>query len=675
MQKIYLSFFALFLVVGANAQDFDFGKVSKEEVLEKNHPIYKDANAAVLYREETSFYDVNKTTGFTLITEVHERIKIYNKDGFDWATKKITTYKDGGTSENVSGLKAYTYNVVDGKLVEEKLRKKEIFEEEVNKYKERTTFTMPAVTEGSVIEYKYTISSPFVSSIDEMPLQYTIPINHLKLKVKIPEFWGYAMHLNPKSPLVYQIDQSKDNFTYNYTTTSRSGGTSFADGTTHSSFNNHQLRYLQNIYNISKENIPPLKQEVFVDYLQNYAAYIRWELQFTKYPNSTIENLSQTWEGVAKTIYNDEGYDSEMNKSGYFDKEVDALIAGVSNPLQKAQLIYDFVKSKVKWDNFVGYRPEHGAKSAFKDGEGNTGDINLLLLAMLKYAGLNAHPVLASTPDNGIPVFPTRKGFNYMLASIELPNQLILLDATSPTSAFGELPERARNWQGRILRERGSSAWVNLVPAYKSERHSTVNLTFADDLKLKGKSTEILNGLYAKSYRDKYLGENSEKYLETLEKNKGNIVISKLQTENKEKVGQDIKESYEFELENAVEVIDGKIYLKPLLFMALKENPFKADERYYPIFFDFPSSNEKVVNIMLPEGYQVESLPESAVLVFNNGAGKFQFYANQSGKFLRIQAITDMNQIVYPAQDYENLKKLYSQMVDKQNEVIVLSKA
>ncbi len=670
MQKIYLSFIALFLVVGASAQDFDFGKVSKEEVLEKSHPVHKDANAAILFREQRTYYDLNNTTGFTLITDVHERVKIYNKDGFDWATKEITTYKDGGTSEGISGLKAYTYNVVDGKLVEEKLHRKEVFEEEVNKYRDKTTFAMPAVTEGSVIEYKYTKRSPFVLTIDEMPLQFTIPVNHLEVKISIPEFWGYAMHLNPKSPLHFNIDRTKDNFTYNYTQTHRSNGL-----VTQNTRQNHQIQYLQNVYSISKENIPPLKQEIFVDYLQNYAAYLRWELQFTKYPNSTIENFSQTWEGVVKTIYNDEGYDSELSKANYFKDEVDALLAGVSNPLQKAQLIYGYVKAKVKWDEFVGYRPEHGAKSAFKDGEGNTGDINLLLIAMLKYAGLEASPVLTSTPDNGIPVFPTRKGFNYVLASLELPDQLILLDATSPTSAFGELPERARNWQGRILRERGSSAWVNLVPTYKSEHHTTVNLMIGEDLKLKGKTMEILNGLYAKTYRDKFLGENSEKYLETLEKNKGNIVISKLQTENREKVGQDIKESYEFELENAVEVIDGKIYLKPLLFLAMKENPFKADERYYPIFFDFPSSNEKIVNIMLPEGYKVESMPESTVVTFNNGAGKFQFYANKNGRFLRIRAITDMNNIVYPAQDYENLKKLYAQMVDKQNEVIVLSKA
>ena len=38
------------------------------------------------------------------------------------------------------------------------------------------------------------------------------------------------------------------------------------------------------------------------------------------------------------------------------------------------------------------------------------------------------------------------------------------MDASDPLSAIGELPKRARNWQGRIIRENGTSEWINLRP-------------------------------------------------------------------------------------------------------------------------------------------------------------------------------------------------------------------
>ncbi|MGA8855395.1 MAG: DUF3857 domain-containing protein, partial [Christiangramia sp.] len=189
MRKISLIIPLLFLFIfTANSQNYKFGKVSKEEVLQKEHPIKKNANAAILYRNQKVFYDLDQHDGFTLVTEIHERIKIYNKEGFDWATKKIRKYIGKSDHEEVSQLKGYTYNIIDGKLEEEKLRNDEIFEEESSKYWEYTKFTMPAVAEGSVIEYTYQVRSPFLQAIGKTPLQFSIPLDKLELKLEIPEY-------------------------------------------------------------------------------------------------------------------------------------------------------------------------------------------------------------------------------------------------------------------------------------------------------------------------------------------------------------------------------------------------------------------------------------------------------------------------------------------------------
>lgn len=669
MSRFYILFFCLLGVFTIQAQDFKFGKVSEEEVNEKVHPKYKEANAAVLYRSQSTYYEVNKTTGFTLVTDVHERVKIYNKDGFDWATKEISFYKNGVDREKITSIKGYTYNLENGKLEEEKLNKNGIFQEEVNDYYTTTKIAMPAIKEGSVIEYRYSLRSPFLTSIDEMPLQFDIPVNKVEASVRIPEFFGFKMHFNPKSPIYLNIAESRKNFTYKFTESQRSG-----QRVVQANFQNKKMQYLQNIYTLSEENIPPLQDDVFVDHLQNYAAYLRWELQYTKFPDSPIENFSQTWEGVTKTIY-DSGIDDELKRTNYFANDIDKLLDGVSDPAQKISTIYDFVRKKVKWNDLIGFQPEKGTRTAYKDGEGNTGDINLLLVSMLRYAGLNSNPVLLSTQSNGVPVFPTRNGFNYVVAGVEVPGDVILLDATDESATIGELPKHARNWQGRIIRERGSSAWVDLMPKQQSSNSQVLNLQFNPDLNLKGKSINVFTGLFAKSYRENYTGLEENNYLQLLEKDKGNIVISNLEVQNEKLIGKDIRQSYDFELIDAVENINDKIYLKPLVFNALEENPFKSDERFYPIFFDFPAIESKTVNILVPEGYKVESLPESSISEFKDGSGSFKFIATQNGNFLRIESEFNLNKTVFSTESYEDLKSFYEQMLDKHSEAIVFTKS
>lgn len=666
MQKIYFLAALLLLSIGAGAQDFRFGKVSKEELKETSHPLEKEADAAVLYRSQTVYYEYDTSTGFTLVTDVHERIKIYTKEGFDWATEKISSYKNARDRERVSNIKGYTYNLENGKIKEEKLSKNGIFEEEQSTFRELTKFTMPAVKEGSIVEYRYSLRSPFVTSIDDTPLQYTIPINRLEVEVIIPEYLVFTNYINTRSPLNLPVVQSSKPFVHTATATGRS----LTRNTTRTS----RLEFMQNVYTVKANDIPALKNEEYVDYLYNYAAFMKWELVYTKFPNSRIENFAQNWEGVAKSIFEDGGFQKEVSRDGFFKDDIDAVVEGITAPLEKASAIYSFLKDKVKWNSNYGFTAENGGKNAFKDGEGNVGDINLLLTAMLKYAGLNASPVVVSTKSNGIPIYPTRSGFNYVISAIELSNAYVLLDATEPNSAFGELPSRTRNWQGRIIREDATSDWVNLNAGVRSEERLGLNIELGSDMVMRGKSLNSYNGLFAKAYRDKFGGIEEASLLEQYEKGKGVIAIENIAQENVAKVGTDVKESYEFELQQAVDVISDKVYLKPLVFNRMTENPFKADERIYPISFEFPMVKSSVVNLLIPEGYEVESLPENFISNINGGEGEYKFVVNQNGRFLRVESEFSLNNTLFMPKNYTALKDFYAQMVEKQSEAIVLKK-
>ncbi|MDR9457963.1 MAG: DUF3857 domain-containing protein [Salegentibacter sp.] len=668
MKNSILLILILLLSLPINAQNYKFGKVSEEEVAQTEHPEHKEANAAVLYRKQEVYYELHKQTGLTLITQIHERIKIYNKEGFDWANKEIKVHKNSSTGEKVTSVKAYTYSLVDGKLREEKLDKRDIFEEETSRYRKTTKFTMPAVTESSVIEIEYTIRSPFITSLDAVPLQDVIPIDRLEVSLKIPEFFGFKIHYNPRSPLIIPIEQSQGSFTYNYTQSKRANL-----GMGETKFERKKVEYLLNEYSLEQDAIPPLKNENYIDYLKNYAAYIRLELQYTKYPNSPIENYSQSWEGVAKSIFNDSDLKKEIGITNYYKDDLDVLLNGKKQE-EKVDLIYNYVRDNIKWNDYVGFRAEVGTRKAYKEGLGNTGDINLMLISMLRYAGFKTNPVLVSTRSHGIPLYPTREGFNYVVAGLELPNGVVLMDATDQNAGVGELPKRARNWQGRIIREDGSSGWLPLLPQIKSVNTNRLDLQLKDDFSIHGRVLNSYYGLHAKTFRDKHGKTNTDIYVEMLEKDKGNIVISNVEIHNREDKGENVRQTYEFDLKNGIEVINSNIYIKPLIFGGMTENPFKENERNYPVIFDFPSVEKNTVNLMIPDGYEISSIPENFDTMLGEGAGQFIFKTTVAGKFLRVETVMDLNNIVYTSADYEMLKEFFAQMVEKQSEAIVLTK-
>ncbi|MFT7626815.1 MAG: hypothetical protein ACI9OS_000456, partial [Ulvibacter sp.] len=209
--KSKLILFSIFLVVSqiSVSQNFKFGKVSKEELQEKSHPTEPDASAAILYREFKTNFEYLESEGFVVVTEVFERIKIYKKEGFEWGTRSVSLYQGGsGAKEEITSLKAYTYYMsAEGKIEDEKLRSDGVFDEKTSKYRVLKKFTMPNLKVGCVIEFRYTMRSPFISNINTYDFQETIPVNLVDLNFATPEYLNYKTHQKGWLP----IKMSKDN--------------------------------------------------------------------------------------------------------------------------------------------------------------------------------------------------------------------------------------------------------------------------------------------------------------------------------------------------------------------------------------------------------------------------------------------------------------------------------
>lgn len=652
------------------AQKYKFGKVSKEELLQKEHPTDSNADAAILYREMKTEFQYTEDSGWFMVTDYFERVKIYNKEGFEWANTTIDTYKDEG-EDKLLGLKAYTYYLDEnGKIKEVKLGSDGIFEEETTKFLTQTKITMPDVREGSVIEYKYSIKSPFIFNIDEFRFQETIPVEKVNILFTTPEYFVYKTHQRGWVP--YNIASETRERTLIFRQNERMDTRTFGKGIQQRE--TREVKFKEIIYSVDLENVPALKKEVLVGNLNNYTTALQFEMNYIDVPGSPIKNYATSWEDVSKSIYKIDEFGAELERKNYFEKDLAEVLSGATKAEEKIGRIFSFVINKMNWNGYNGFFANEGVKNAYKKGTGNVADINLMLVAMLRHANLDANPVLLSTKKHGIPLFPTRNGFNYVIAAVEMPQGVLLLDATNKDAEIGVLKSNILNWQGRLVKKDGTSGWVSLSSLVPAVRSAMVNVEISPEMAVLGTAKNRFTGNYAFQYRTEYKNLNAEAQLKQIEKNANQAEFSNMQFENLNTPGEPVSLNYDFESLDAVENVAGKLYFSPMVYLATKETPFKSETRQYPIDYGYPIKDRYIISIDLPEGYKVESMPENAMFNLGENTGSYRYLISQAGNKLQLSVELAINQSLIGAEEYVNLKKFYELLIAKENEKVVLSR-
>ena len=641
----------LFILLFSNllsGQNIELGNVTIKELEEKSHPIEKDAPAAILFSKGDTYLEFYETDGVFLITEVEMKIKIYSKEGYNWANTFVRYFIGGAPSETVYFFKAFTYNLENGKIEKTKLKSEAELTQKINKYLAERKFTMPNVKEGSIIEYKYKIKSPYVFNVMEWPFQNIIPVNYSRFTTTFPEFFEYKANFKggEKPKITTKTAVSK-------------------------LLSTNRLDYIS-IY--ETKMLPAMQDEKFVDNIKNYFSSVNHEVTAIKYPGAPIEFYSNTWDDVVKKIYNLESFGSELEKTSYFEDDLAKLINGVSSPTERVELIFNYVKNKMTWNKLEGYFCNEGLREAYKTGVGNVAEINLLLTLMLQKAGVSANPVLLSTRENGNASYPSIKAYNYVIAAVEIPEGLILLDATEKNTTVSVLPLRTLSSQGRLIRRGGSSTSVQLRPSILSKEMKQVMAKIEEDGNLSGKARIHKTEYNAYKFREIYFKDLENSYVENLEKSNNNIQIENFSVSNVEDLSKPVIEEFNFNDDQKVEIIGSKMYLSPMLFYQLNENPFKLEKREYPIDFLYPQQEKYSFSISIPDGYTAESLPSSLSIALENNSLVYKYTIQLEGNVIKLNSILDINHAVITATYYEDLKDFFKKIVEKHAEKVVLIK-
>jgi len=621
--------FLLFLTASLfYSQNYKYGKVSIEELKETECSFDKSASASVLYSERKTKFEFTDDNGFYIVEEYFVRMKIYTKEGYEYATETIPLYYGRmGNNEKVNSLKAMTYNLENNEIIKTKLENDAVFLEKTSENYFQKKFTMPNIKEGSVLEWTYTKESPFFTLLDDLVIQNTIPTCKFFASISVPEYFVYNTSKKGYYPLNLKTEKKQREINYNYRV---------ANGIAITESKSGVLKFEETIYKVDAENIPAVIEEPFANNIKNYLTAVVFELSHTRFPNSTIETFALDWEAVVKTLMEHEEFGGQMKNINYVNDYLPEILLNKSTEIDKINSILKFIQSNIKYNGNQGLATNEGVKKALKEKTGNVAEVNINLLNFLKAAGLDAYPVIVSTINHGIPLFPSVNAFNYVIVSVNTAQGKVLLDATDNFSQPNILPTRVLNFNGREIFSEKTSNWIELYPSKYSVEKNIVSAKFNGE-KFEGNNRSVYINNDALNNRNKWNGLTKEHLIDNLKEELEGVDILDIRISNIEDTSKVLMETYKFETETSFENISDKIYIEPLLFFTKKTNPFKLDKREYPIFYNYPWIENTLVNIAIPENYKIVSIPQSVEIQLENNIGLFQYKTIQNENNISIE--------------------------------------
>ncbi len=661
--------FSLFLIIStlpafAGRPKIKFGEVSTEDFSPKFYSIDSNANAVVLAHFGEAFYEGDAKGGFSVIYKKHLRIRLMNRNGFDAATISIGLYQGNSSmEERIEKLEAYTFNLENGAVEKTKLDNNSIFKDKVNKNILVKKFTMPNLHEGSIIDIAYTVKSPFERSIDAWSFQREYPVLWSEFKVGVPQLYKFVT-----------LAQGYHPFAIEEMTTDRGSFFILVPGET-ASDRSETIRYDGTVYTSiwAMENVPAIKPESFTTTLDNHIAKVSFQLSKIQYPNSPVKDVMNNWFKVADELMKSPDFGEEISGSlSWLKSELKTITQGQTSEYDASKRIYEYVRNNFTCSNHQGVYKTNSLKKIFQSKSGSVAELNLLLTAMLTAQGLDAHPVVLSTRDNGImsETYPIQDRMNYVICRATVDGKYYLLDGSYPKLGFGQLNDKCYNGTGRLIDK--MPYLVNLSPdSVVESKTTTFFLLNTEDGKFEGNCTSFLGRSESYDLRESLVNGDIAEYAKTLKKGfssdvtVSNVTIDSLKNYDEPAV---VKYDMKFNLDEDI------IYLNPLFNEAKKVNPFKAAERFYPVEMEHAFSEVIIVRMDIPKGYAVEEMPKSTRVKLNENEGIFEYLTSKQDDIIQLRSTVKLNKANFLPDDYQTLRDFFAYIVKKQGEQIVLKK-
>jgi transglutaminase-like putative cysteine protease len=367
--------------------------------------------------------------------------------------------------------------------------------------------------------------------------------------------------------------------------------------------------------------------------------------------------------------------------------------------IQRIKALASFAQHDVRYVavevGIGGYRP-HTATDIFTHRYGDCKDKATVLSSMLAQIGVKSYYIIVNATRGVVtkdsPASPG--GFNHMILAIALPEasygkplpamfehrklgHLLIFDPTNDFVPFGQIPPYEQDNYGLLVGEQGGELiHMPLSSPESNGINRTAKMKLLPDGTLQGEMEETYVGFSAMLGR-MFLQNESEadrkKMIERLMGSSlGNFQLDHYELVNASDIDQDLIIRFKFSAAHYAKNAGSMLLVRPRVVGEMAGQWDANKPRHYAYDFRAPFLNRDSFEIALPEGFQVDELPDPAKASF-----PFAEYASKtenSGSLLKYTREYRITATQVDMDQMDQLKKLFGQINLDEKNMAVLKK-
>ena len=585
----------------------------------------------------------------------YHRIKILTEEGRKYANIEIPIFP----WYHFDGVKARTIHP-DGSIVEFTGKP---FEKTIARTRDvkflAQTLTMPDVTVGSIIEYKYRYSW------ERFTFDTTWSMQHDLFTVK-EHFWlqGHSKQLQTSGYLIGQGTRLAYVVYGNVPAPHRTKGGAIE---------------------VEVENEPAFKAEEYAPPAGDLKPIVRFF-----YGGNELISPEAFWQQFGRSRF--EESERFIGNRDSIRSAATAAIAGETAPEKKLRKLYtraqatrnlSFERRRTKAeDKKEELKPNENAGDVLDRGYGTHNDITRLFVALARGAGFDAQVVRA----------PNRKEFffkpNYLvagqlaseLAVVTLNGNDVFLDPGTEFCPFGLVRWIHTSDKGLKLDKTGGT-FVTVPPAAsdKSQLRRIARVELGPDGTLKGTLDVEIKGNAALEHRlwaiqEDEAGRRKGMEDEAKEWLPEGAIATLDSMQGWESTEEPVQVRYKIEVPSFASSAGKRLLIPAALFRTTKQKQaFQHKERKYAVYFPFAYNEMDNVILQVPDGYTAESVPvaQDVKLPSARFVTARSFANNQ---FISKRALV-VNGIIFRISEYPELKGFFDKVQGADEEQLVLQNA
>lgn len=627
----------LLLTITSFSQSFAgyqaFGTFTQEEAKLKQVDFDKEASAVIIHDLARSEHNDE----YNLITEHRVKIKILNDKGIDNANVTIRYYSKDGF-EFINGVQAIIRSYkADGSYNDVTLDRKSIYDKKISEYYSEVRFTMPNAKAGSIFEYTYFSNKKHYGGLEDWKFQGELPIMH--------SFYSLAILPNTEfSYKVYKLptfDIAIDDKTQGWVT-------------------------------FKMDNIPTLRDEAYMDARRDNLQRVAFQLSAinrTGYKQKVVE----TWDDVSREMLDMSSVGGQLNKSLPGTDDFIKVTKAISDPIARLKATYKYTQQHISSNGYIGWSSPDGIRKAWDKGSGNSGEVNLAFISLLKQVDITAIPLLTNERFRGkIDInYPSLDQFSNLLTYVTLTDKSLVIDASDKETPIGMVPYDLLNTYGYKVSKKDKGLMLIADDKLYDDNRISINAALGNDGILKGTVIDFSRDYARMERKADYKKNGANKFIEEyFSEGYTNLKADSLIIENLDNDSLPLTQALQFT--QTLNTSGDYTFLDYHLFTGLAKNPFTSDTRFSDINFGSPRRYAVTELIQLPENFEVDALPKNISMITPDTAFSLYRYIKVENGVLSAQLKLTINRSFFDRDEYETLQSFYKQMFAILNEQVVL---